>query len=151
MQNLSGIHAPEIKESDQIFIPAGKSKTSFIDAFDIGLATATILHNPNQYKNTAHTLTGGESLDYYQVASIFSEVLNRKIEYASPSTLKYRSVYIKNRGFEKGYVNVTVMLYLMTRLGTAKKITDEFEKITGRKPRTFKQFVYDHKDIWEKE
>lgn len=149
MQNISGVHAFEIKEQNQVFIPAGKSKTSFIDARDIGLAIATVLHSPDKYKNTAHTLTGPESLDYYQIAEILSEVLGRKITYAKPSYLRYRSVYIKKRGLEKGYVNVTVMLYFMTRMGTAKKVTDEFEKLTGRKARTFREFALDNIKEWQ--
>lgn len=149
MQNISGVHALEIKEQNQIFIPAGRSKTSFIDAKDIGLSIATVLHSPEKYKNTAHTITGPESLDYYQIAEILSEVLGRKIIYAKPSYLKYRSVYIKKRGLDKGYVNVTVMLYFMTRMGTAKKVTDEFEKLTGKKPRTFKEFAIDNIKTWQ--
>jgi len=94
MQNISGVHALEIKEQNQIFVPAGKSKTSFIDAKDIGLSIATVLHSPEKYKNTSHTITGPESLDYYQIAEILSEVLGRKIKYTKPSYLKYRSVYI---------------------------------------------------------
>ena len=148
MQNVSGIHALEIKEQNQIFVPAGKSKTSFIDARDIGIATATVLHDPVKYRNTAHTITGPESLDYNQVADILSEVLGRKIKYAKPSYLKYRSVYIKKRGLDKGYVNVTVALYFMTRMGTAKLVTDGFEKLTGKKPRTFKEFAIENHKVW---
>ena len=149
MQNISGVHALEIKEQNQIFIPAGKSRTSFIDAKDIGLAIATVLHSPKKYKNTAHTITGPESLDYYQIAEILSDVLGRKITYVKPSYLKYRRIYIKNRGLDKTYVNVTVMLYFMTRMGTAKYVTDEFEKLTGKKPRTFKEFALDNIKVWQ--
>jgi len=39
------------------------------------------------------------------------------------------------------YVNVTVALYFMTRMGTAKEITGEFKKLTGKDPRTFKEFA----------
>ncbi|WP_442262966.1 hypothetical protein [Tissierella sp.] len=31
MQNLSGIHSVEIREKNEIFVPAGRSKTSFIE------------------------------------------------------------------------------------------------------------------------
>ncbi|PKM56900.1 MAG: NAD(P)-dependent oxidoreductase [Firmicutes bacterium HGW-Firmicutes-3] len=141
MQNVSGIHSVEIKEKNEIFIPAGNSKTSFIDAVDIGLSIATLLHEPVRYKNTAHTITGPESLDYYQIAAILSEVTGKKITYKKPGFLKYRSDYIKKRGFDKNYVNVTVALYFMTRMGTAKMVTDEFYKLTGRKPRTFLEFA----------
>ena len=149
MQNVSGVHALEIKEQNQIFVPAGRSKTSFIDAKDIGLATATLLHQPEKYKNTAHTITGPESLDYFQVADILSEVLGRRIKYAKPSYLKYRRVYINKRGLDKGYVNVTVMLYFMTRMGTAKMVTNGFEKLVGRKPRTFREFALENMRAWK--
>lgn len=141
MQNVSGIHSWEIKNQNQIFVPAGKSKTSFIDGADIGLATAKILKSPERFKNTAHTITGPEALNYVQVAEILTKVTGREIKYMSPSLLKYRHRYIKQRGLDKSYVNVTVALYLMTRLGTAKAITDDFKKITGQEPTTFEGFA----------
>lgn len=141
MQNLTGIHSVEIKEKNEIFIPAGNSKTSFIDAADIGLATSVLLHNPKKYRNTAHTITGPEALDYKQVASILSKVTGKTITYVKPGFLRYRHYYIKKRELDKGYVNVTVALYFMTRLGTAKEVTDVFYKLTGRKPRTLEEFA----------
>jgi uncharacterized protein YbjT (DUF2867 family) len=141
MQNVSGIHSEEIREMDKIFVPAGKSKTSFIDAIDIGLSIAVVLHEPEKYKNTAHTITGPEALDYYQVAEILSRVIGRKITYDKPGYLKYRGYYIRKRGFDKAYVNVTVALYFMTRMGTAKDVTDGFYNLTGKKPRTFEDFT----------
>lgn len=150
MQNVSGIHSVEIREQDKIFIPAGKSKTSFIDAADIGLSTAVLLHEPEKYVNTAHTITGPEALDYYQVAEILSKVTGRRITYDKPGYLKYRSYYIKKRGLDKGYVNVTVALYFMTRMGTAKEVTDEFYKLTGKKPRTFEDFARENTEAFMK-
>lgn len=141
MQNVSGIHAVEIKEKNEIFIPAGKSKTSFIDAADIGLSVATLLHHPEKYKNSAHTITGPDSLDYYEIAQTLSDLTGKKIKYKKPSFLKYRQYYIHKRKLEKNYVNVTVALYFMTRMGTAKTVTDGFYQLTGRKPRTFREFA----------
>lgn len=141
MQNLSGIHAEEIRRQNQIFVPAGKSLTSFIDAADIGLAAATVLRDPVKFANTAHTLTGPESLDYDQVAEILSEATGRKITYAKPGFLRYRRYYIKQRGLDKAYVNVTVALYFMTRMGTAQRVSREFKQLTGREPRSFREFV----------
>lgn len=148
MQNVSGIHAQEIKEKNEIFIPAGRSKTSFIDAADIGLSIATLLHEPEKYKNSAHTITGPEALDYYQVAEILSEVTGKKINYRKPDFLKYRSYYIKKRGLDKNYVNVTVALYFMTRMGTAKMVTNEFYNLTGRRPRSFHEFASENIDCF---
>lgn len=148
MQNLSGIHAKEIKENNEIFVPAGKSKTRFIDAADIGLAIATVLNDPEKYKNTSHTITGPDSLDYYEVAEILSQVTKKNITYASPGFLEYRRRYINQRGLDKKYVNVTMALYLMTRLGTAKKVTEGFERLTGRKPGSFRSFAERNKNCF---
>lgn len=141
MQNLSGIHSVEIREKDEIFVPAGNSSTSFIDAEDVGLSVAIVLHESERYRNTAYTITGAEALTYYQIADILSRVTGRKITYAKPGYLKYRSYYIKQRGLDKGYVNVTVALYFMTRIGTAKEVTADFVTLTGKQPHTFEEFA----------
>ena len=148
MQNLSGVHAQEIKESNKIFIPAGKSKCSFIDAKDIGHAIAKVLSEYEKHQNTTYTVTGGEALDYYQVADILSEVLKKKVTYAKPSWISFRNHMIKVRKMDKKLVNIMVMLYFMTRLGTASAVHFDFEKITDSKPRTLKQFVQDNKSAW---
>jgi uncharacterized protein YbjT (DUF2867 family) len=148
MQNLSDIHANEIKESNSIFIPAGNSRCSFIDTKDIGYSVAKILSEFSSHENTAYTITGGESLNYYQIADTLSEVLKRKITYLKPSWLRFRQYMIHERKIDKKMVNVMVMLYFMTRLGTAKAIYYDFEKITGRKPRTIRQFAEENINAW---
>lgn len=150
MQNVSGVHSVEIRETDQIFVPAGNSRTSFTDAADIGLSAATLLHNADEYKNTAHTITGPQALTYYEVAEILSKVTGRRITYAKPGYLRYRSRYIKKRGLDKEYVNVTVALYFMTRMGTAKAVTDGFFKLTGKQPRCFEEFATQNKSAFMK-
>lgn len=148
MQNVSGVHAVEIREQNKIFIPAGNSKTSFVDAADVGLAAATLLHQPDKYKNTAHTITGPQALDYYEVAATLSKITGRKITYAKPGFLRYRSYYIKNRKLDKAYVNVTVALYFMTRMGTAKDVTDGFFRLTGKQPSTFESFALANREAF---
>jgi uncharacterized protein YbjT (DUF2867 family) len=149
MQNLTGVHLHEIREESEIYIPAGKSKCSFIDAADIGLAAATLLHEPEKYVDSTFTLTGPEALDYQEIARILSDVTGRPIRYAKPGLLAYRQRYIHRRGLPAEYVNVTVALYVMTRLGTANAITDEFYQLTGRQPRTFRNFAEAHKALFD--
>jgi nucleoside-diphosphate-sugar epimerase len=37
----------------------------------------------------------------------------------------------------------------MTRMGTAKAVTDCYEKLTGKKPTTFKEFAIENADAWK--
>lgn len=83
MQNLSTTHAPDIREKDEIMVPAGNGKTSFIDVRDIAAVAAKALTDSG-YENEAYSLTGDEALTYSDVAEILSRVLGRKIVYRKP-------------------------------------------------------------------
>ncbi|MGV8982985.1 NmrA family NAD(P)-binding protein [Clostridium sp.] len=130
MQNLNTNHRKEIQKRDELFIPAGKSKTSFIDTRDIGKIAAITLID-EKYNNVAFTLTGKQAIDYYEVANIMTEVLGRKIQYKDPGLLKFRKQRI-HEGTPKAFATVMMFLYLMTKLGTAKDITYDVEKLLGR-------------------
>lgn len=147
MQNLDTTHREDIKERDDIFIPAGKSKSSFIDTRDIGEAAAKVLMESG-HENKAYTLTGGEALNYYEVAEVFSKVLKRKITYSNPSVFKFRKVMI-DRGVKKDFANVMVGLYMSTRMGMAKNVTKDLEKLLGRKPGTMEEYIEDYAHCWK--
>lgn len=147
MQNLSTTHAEDIKKRDNIFIPSGKANLSFIDTRDIGEIIGKTLTEEG-HKNKAYTLTGPEAVDYYKVAKIMSKVLKRNITYSNPGLIKFRKEMIK-RGVRKEFTNVMTVLYLTTKLGMAKQVTDTAEKILKRKPRSIDDFIRDYKDIWD--
>lgn len=147
MQNLSTTHKDDIKVRNELFVPVGKAKTSFIDTRDIGAVAATCL-SEDGHIGKAYPLTGNEALDYYEIADIMSNVLDRKIMYKNPGPLEFRKSVIR-RGTEKGFANVMTMLYLVTRFGKADQITNDVEEILGRPPINFKQFVEDYKLVWK--
>lgn len=88
MQNLNTTHRAEIRERDEIYVPVGDAKTSFLDVRDIGAVAALALLHPGHAKK-AYELTGSEALDYYQVADLFTQVLGRKIAYKNPAALAF--------------------------------------------------------------
>ena len=149
MQNLSGVHAFEIKHFNKIVVPVKKALTSFIDAEDIGELIAKVLTNPAKHQNTAYAITGSEAIDYDQVADTLSEVLQRKISYANLAPRLAKKYWITIRGLDKEYATVMGMLYMMTRLGTAKKVTDTFNVIMGKNPRSFATFVKKNAAAWQ--
>lgn len=149
MQNISGIHAFEIKHFNRIVVPVRKALTSFIDAEDIGEITAKVLSEPEKHANRGYAITGPQAIDYDEVAKILSEEPGRPIQYANPSPALAKRYWIDVRGLDKGYVTVVGMLYMMTRLGAAQKSTDIFEQVMGKKPQTFRQFVKKNLASWK--
>lgn len=146
MQNLNTTHQKDIKENHDLFIPAGKSKTSFIDTRDIGEVAAACLTD-GHYLNQELEITGSEALTYEQISEAMSAILKTKITYSKPSLLKFRKVMIK-RGMPKEYVNVMVMLYLITQLGNAKKVTNTVETVLHRPPRTIQEYIHDYRTFF---
>ncbi len=146
MQNLSTTHREEIREDKKIFIPAGKGKTNFIDVRDIGEVAALVLKDDNHI-NQAYELTGKEVLDYYQVAELLSEELDRDITYEDPSILKF-FIQQKSEGLKTTYILVMIGLYTVAKLGKAAETTAELEDLLGREPRSFFQFVTDYRREW---
>ena len=146
MQNLNTTHREDILIRNELFIPVGKAKTSFIDTRDIAEIAALSL-TEEEHINKAYTLTGHEAITYDEVAAIMSDVLKRKINYSNPGIFEFRRTLIQ-RGTPKEFANVMTMLYTMTKLGTAKNVTDDAEKLLNRKPITFREYVEDHKQYF---
>ena len=148
MQNISGVHAFEIKEFNRIVVPVKKALTSFIDAEDIGEITAKVLSEPEKHKNKGYSITGGEAIDYNEVAKILSEELGREITYANLKPSLAKQYWKQIRGLDKEYSTVMEMLYMMTRMGTAKKVTTVYKDIMNKEPQTFRQFVRKNIKSW---
>lgn len=149
MQNLSGIHAFEIKHLNKIVVPVRSALTSFIDAEDIGEITAKVLLEPELHLNQSLSITGPEALDYKTIASIMTKQLGRKITYGDPSPSFAKKYWIQVRGIPRDQATVMGLLYMMTRMGTAKKVTNTFEQIMGKSPKAFEQFTKDNLAVWQ--
>ena len=146
MQNLSTTHRIEIKDRNEIFVPVANARTSFLDIRDIGAVVAVTLTEDN-HAGRNYDLTGSETLDYWQVAKTLSKTLGREIVYRNPSPIRFFIGTIR-RGAPIGYAFVVMGLYTSTRFGMADMVTDEVERLIGRKPITFKQYAEDYKDAW---
>ena len=149
MQNLDTTHRAEIVERDELFIPAGKGKTSFVDVRDIGAVGALALLESGHEKK-AYSLTGAEALDYFEVAQIFSDVLGRPIRYTNPSPWEFAWSWRKRRA-PWGQVLVMTGIYTVTRLGRAATMTTELQRLLGRPALAFRQYVEDYRACWVRE
>jgi uncharacterized protein YbjT (DUF2867 family) len=148
MQNLDTTQRQDIKENNDLFVPAGRGKTSFIDGRDIG-AVAALALTQDDHANKAYDLTGSEALDYYQVAEIFTEVLGRPIHYSKPSVVRFFWRWWRSRKRPLVFTLVMTILYMTVALGWGDKLSPELGQLLGRPPLTMRQYVEDYKLVWE--
>lgn len=150
MQNLSTTHAADIRERNEVLVPAGGGRTAFVDARDVAAAAAVVLTAPwgASHRVTAYELTGREVLTYTEVAAVLSRVLGRSIAYTSPSMVRfYRSM--RARGYARAYVAVMLAVYTTARVGLAAHRTDDLEHLLGRPPLSFERFAEEHTAAWQ--
>ncbi|MDF2788609.1 MAG: NAD(P)-dependent oxidoreductase [Neobacillus sp.] len=147
MQNLNDFLQKEIKEQQRIFVPAGKGKTSFVDARDIAEMAVLSLSKTEQHRFQKYVITGNEALDFYEVAEIMSEVLNTDIQYSNPSVKEFKNFMITHGGNEE-FINVVVGVHFPTKLGLAKGIKHDFEKVMNKKPTKIRKYIEDFKENW---
>lgn len=140
MQNLSTTHREEIRDRDEIFIPAGDGATSFIDARDIAAVAVRALTEAG-HEYMAYTLTGSEALTYAEVAHVLSDVLGRPIRYRDPSLLDVVRRHLGQRPV--GLVLVMAGIYLTARLGLAARTTPDVERLLT----PFRQFAEDYRSV----
>jgi uncharacterized protein YbjT (DUF2867 family) len=147
LQNLDTTHRVDIRDNHEIFVPAGRGRTSFIDARDIAAVAALALTTPG-HAGQAYPLTGAAALSYGAVAQIFSEVLGRPIRYARPSALSF-ALRMRARRYPWPYIAVMVGIYTTARLGLAATVTPDTEGLLGRPPISVRQYVEDYRASWQ--
>ncbi|MFV9504654.1 MAG: SDR family oxidoreductase [Oscillochloridaceae bacterium umkhey_bin13] len=153
MQNLCrglSTYGVDIIEHNEIFIPAGSDKTTFVDARDVARVALKIFQNPELHRNKAYLLTGRERLDFDAVATIFSEVMGRPIRYRNPSSPHFW-LRLGRRGVKWDVIAFMTIIYTLTRTGKNEPLSDEMVQLLDRPPTTMRQFVTENLYRWEQQ
>lgn len=146
MQNLETVHLTGIRERNQISVPAGDGKSSFIDVEDIGEVIASVLLQPG-HQRKGYTLTGPTALSCGEVATVMTELLDRSITYRKVGALLFFFEQIAG-GQPLPLSLVMTALYTVQRIGSAAKVTDEVRRLIGRPPRTLREYIERNRNIW---
>jgi uncharacterized protein YbjT (DUF2867 family) len=147
-QNLSTTHAADIRDRDQIIVPAGNGRTAFVDVVDVAaVATAALLH-PAEHNGRAWTVTGPEALTYTEVADILTRVLGRTITYTRPGLPRYLHHARRTLDMPTTMTVVTAAIYTTARLGMAAGLTDAVQRVTGRAPHGVEQTAHREQAAW---
>lgn len=146
MQNFNTFWLHGILTSQKIFLPVGEAKGSFIDSRDISAVAAELLFN-NTWNKQAFILTGEESLNHDEVASIISEVTGKNITFedVTPELMKDQ---LLGAGLPSDYADFLLMILSFFKLGYSSSVTNSVKEITGKNPISFRQYAEDYKGSW---
>jgi uncharacterized protein YbjT (DUF2867 family) len=144
MQNLVEVHGRDIRERNEVFVPAGDGAVSLVDAHDVAAVAAAAL-TEGGHRNRAYDVTGPEALDFYEIADVLSTVLGRRVTYPNPSIPAFAH-RMRKRGHSFGFVAVMVGIYTAARLGFSDRVTGDVERVLCRPPIPFGDFASDYAD-----
>lgn len=148
MENLSTTHASDIRDRDEICVPAGSGATAFVAADDVAAVAVAALLDPAAHRNRAWTPTGPAALTYDQVAADLSAALGRPIRYTHPGALRYAWHAASTLDMPLPMVAVTTAIYSVARFGRADGLTEDVRTVTGRPPQDFTTWAAAHTEAW---
>ena len=150
MQNLHrhiSTHGEDIAEHGELFIPAGRGRTTFLDARDAAAVAALALLHPEEHRNVVHHLTGPAALSMTEVAAALTAELGYPVTYSNPSLIRFAR-RLRHRGVGWDSIGFMSAVYTLTRLRQNKPITDEVERLLCRPSGTLAEFLRDSAWRW---
>jgi len=150
MQNLTTTLIEDIKTKRQIILPSGKAKFNWIDIQNIGEAGAILLDRFGDYKNQAFEITGLENVNFEKVTELINNSIVNPIKFKNVNPFRFYSIK-KCEGMVKGMIIVMILLHFLPRFQKEPKISDFYERLTGKKPTDLKTFIEQEKDQFEKQ
>lgn len=147
MQNFTELFKDFIISEEEITIPAENSKVSFVDVRDVADVAVQALLNEN-LKNSTFNLTGKQAINLHVIAHLFSEALNKEINYKNISEEVFEKL-LQNANWAKGTIVGTLQLCKHIKDGKIDFTTNDVQKVLEREPITFQQFIKDYLNIWK--
>ncbi|WP_211238364.1 NAD(P)H-binding protein [Deinococcus pimensis] len=145
MQNFTGVHRDDVRLRDEIYVPAGRGRTSFVDVRDV--AAVAVRAFAEGFERRAYDLTGDAALTYGEVADILSVTLGRRVRYADPAPLTFVRV-TRSRGTPLAFALFMLAEYTVARLGLAGRVTGTVREVLGRPATSWRVFAEDHRQVW---
>ena len=148
MQNLTTVHVADIRDRNEIVLPAGDGATAFVDVHDVAAVSAAALLDPAAHRHRAWTPTGPQALSYAEVADVLSTALGRPVGYTRPGVLTYARHARTVLDMKTGMVLVTTAIYTAARMGQADGLTNDVLTVLGRSPISFEEFAHREQGVW---
>ena len=147
MQNLVTYSASTINTQNAFYGTEGDGRVSQIDIRDVAAVAVKAL-TEDDHIGKAYTLTGPEALTNAEVAQILSDALGREIRFINLPPEQLRSALL-SAGVPEWSADALLDLQRLYREGKAATVSQDVEKLLGRKPIRFSEFLRDYKYVFE--
>ncbi len=145
MQNFTTTLRNDLVNNHRIYLPAGQTKFTVIDAEDIGSVAAKVLIETQNHIYKSYELTNKETLTFAEMAEKISQGIGKSIKFISPNLLQF-FLTKRKENMPTMLILVMIMLHYFPRFQKTPKTTEWVKIITGQAPKSFDNFVRTNKN-----
>lgn len=137
MQNFIGLSA-----GGMVVFPDDPGKTSFVDVRDVAEVAIKLL-TEDGHVHRSYRVTGPEALTFKGATHRIAETLGRDIPF-SPLTREQMRAALLDAGYEEWSADMNAEMTKVLEPGLKFSPSNDFQFLTGRKPRSIESFAFDH-------
>ncbi len=130
--------------SGRIVSNAGAGRNGYVTRADCAAVAAAVMTGEG-HEDKIYDITGPEALDPRDVAAAYSEVTGRPIEAILVDDDTWVAMMIED-GMPEARARIYVTMGAAQRAGYAGLVSDAVQRLTGRAPTTFRDFLAAHAD-----
>lgn len=146
MQNLFW-SIDSIKHQGAFYQPTGEAKQSVIDVADVAAVAVKALTEKG-HENKIYALTGPESLTYHQMAEKIGRVIGKPVRYV-PVPPEAAEKSMTDSGMPAWLAHNVAEFFGSVATGAYAGTTGDVERVLGRPPTTFDQFIARHAALFK--
>ncbi len=144
MENFIHHHGAAIRSQNQVFMPMGKGRVSYVAVRDIADAAAEVLTSEG-HAGKSYTLTGPQALDGRDVALALSEALGRSIVFTDiPEDTARAAMSMMPRWL----VDALLELQAACKVGKFAEVSESARRLAGRPATPFMNWAREHVEAW---
>jgi uncharacterized protein YbjT (DUF2867 family) len=133
--------AKNVSEQGNFYFALADGKMGIIDSRDISDFAAQVLTTVG-HEGKTYTLTGPASLSMHEIAAMIGAAVGKEVKYvAVPVDAAKQSM--SQMGMDDWMVNMMADYMAAYSANWGDTVTDDFKRVTGKAPRSFKQFATD--------
>lgn len=140
MQNLL-MAAQSVAGQGAMYLALGDARLGFIDSRDISEFAAQVLTTPG-HEGKTYTLTGPASLSLHEVSAAIGAAVGKTVTYV-PVPVDAARQSMAEMGMDEWMVNALCDYFAAYSKNWGNFVTDDFQRVTGRAPRSIEQFAED--------
>lgn len=148
MQNWLLGPAHTVRTQRKIFDATGDGKRAYIDLRDIAEAAFNVLTVPHLHRCHAYLLTGGEAINYDQLAAMITNVIGEQVMYVpiSPDALRMQ---LEQKGIPDWNIETFLSYATDQRNHKADFVSDDVPDLLQKPARTVEAFVTEYAGLFK--